>query len=73
MEVKKMASLKERIRIALGEGTTDLLIKNGRVVNVFSGQIERKDVAIFGGMIAGFGDYRAKKVIDVKGDFLSRD
>ena len=65
-----MASLKERIRIASGEGMADLLIKNGRVVNVFSGQIERKDVAIFEGIIIGFGDYRARKVIDVKGDFL---
>jgi adenine deaminase len=65
-----MASLEESIRAALGEGKVDLLIKNGRVVNVFSGQIERKDVAIFDGKIVGFGDYRAKKVIDVKGDFL---
>jgi adenine deaminase len=65
-----MISLKERIRIASGDGIADLLIKNGRVVNVFSGQIEKKDVAIFGGVIVGFGDYRAKKTIDVKGDFL---
>jgi adenine deaminase len=65
-----MASLRERIRIASGEGIADLLIKNGRVVNVFSGQIERKDVAVFEGRIVGFGDYRTKKVIDVKGDFL---
>jgi len=65
-----MASLKERIRIASGEGTADLLIKNGRVVNVFSGQIERKDVAIFGGVIVGFGGYRARRIIDMKGDFL---
>ena len=65
-----MASLKEKIRVASGEGTADLLIKNGRVVDVFSGQIEKKDVAIFGGMILGFGDYQARKTIDVKGDFL---
>jgi adenine deaminase len=65
-----MVSLKERIRVASGEGTADLLIKNGRAVNVFSGQIERKDVAIFGGRIVGFGDYPAKKIVDVKGDFL---
>ena len=65
-----MISLKERIRIASGGGTADLLVKNGRVVDVFSGQIEKKDVAIFGGVIVGFGDYRAREMIDVKGDFL---
>ena len=65
-----MASLKEKIRIASGDGVADLLIKNGRVVDVFSGQIEKKDVAIFGGVIVGFGDYQARKTIDVKGDFL---
>ncbi|HSB04807.1 MAG TPA: adenine deaminase, partial [Thermodesulfobacteriota bacterium] len=65
-----MVSLKEKIRAASGEGTADLLIKNGRVVDVFSGQIENKDVAIFGGVVVGFGDYRARKIIDVKSDFL---
>jgi adenine deaminase len=64
------APLKETIRIASGDGMVDLLIKNGRVVNVFSGEIEKKDVAIYGGMIVGFGDYKAKKIIDVNGDFL---
>ena len=65
-----MTSLKERIQIASGDGIADLLIKNGRVVDVFSGQIEKKDVAIFGGVIVGFGDYQAREIIDVKGDFL---
>ncbi len=58
-----MASLKEKIRIALGDGMADLLIRNGRVVDVFSGQIEKKDVAVFGGMIIGFGDYQAREVM----------
>jgi adenine deaminase len=62
--------LEERIRIASGEGMADLLIKNGRVVEVLSGQIEKKDVAIYKGMIVGFGDYRARETIDVRGDFL---
>ena len=65
-----MASLKESIRVASGQGKVDLLIKNGRVVNVFSGQIERTDVAIWNGLIVGFGDYQAKKVLDVEGAFL---
>lgn len=66
----QMTRLEERIRIALGEGEADLLIKNGRVVNVFSGEIEKREVAIYDGIIIGFGDYPAKEVIDVKGDFL---
>jgi adenine deaminase len=66
----KMVSLEERIRIASGEGMVDLLIKNGRVVEVFSGQIEKKDVAVYKGVIVGFGDYQARKIINVGGDFL---
>jgi adenine deaminase len=65
-----MASLKEKIRVASGDGMADLLIKNGRVVDVFSGEIEKKDVSVFEGVIVGFGDYRAREIIDVKGDFL---
>jgi adenine deaminase len=65
-----MASLKEKIRIASGDGMADLLIQNGRVVDVFSGEIEKRDVAVFGGVVVGFGDYRAREIIDVKGDFL---
>ncbi|HUL23022.1 MAG TPA: adenine deaminase [Thermodesulfobacteriota bacterium] len=65
-----MASLKEKIRVASGDGMADILIKNGRVVDVFSGEIEKRDVAIFGGVIVGFGDYQAREIIDVKGDFL---
>ena len=49
-----MASLKDSIRVASGVGKVDLLIKNGRVVNVFSGQIERADVAVWNGIIVGF-------------------
>jgi adenine deaminase len=66
----KMASLEERIKSASGEGKVDLLIKNGRVVNVFSGEIEKQDVAIFDGVVVGFGNYEARKTINVKGDFL---
>jgi adenine deaminase len=65
-----MSSLRDCIRIASGKGKADLLIRNGRVVNVFSGQIERADVAIWRGRIVGFGDYEAKATIDVEGDFL---
>ena len=64
------ALLREKIRVASGEGQADLLIKNGRVVDVLSGEIEKKDVAIYAGTVIGFGDYRARETIDVHGDLL---
>ncbi|OGP56300.1 MAG: adenine deaminase, partial [Deltaproteobacteria bacterium RBG_13_52_11b] len=67
---REMTGREELIRVASGEGEVDLLITNGRVVDVFSGQIEKKDIAIYRGRVVGFGDYRARGVIDVKGDFL---
>jgi adenine deaminase len=60
----------ELIGAAAGEREVDLLITNGRVVDVFSGQIDKKDIAIYRGRIAGFGDYRARKIVDVRGDFI---
>ncbi len=65
-----MVSIEEMIEASLGKRKVDLLIKNSNVINVFTGEIEKRDVAIFGGFITGFGDYEAKKVIDIKGDFL---
>ena len=42
------------------------------VVNVFTGEIEPGNVAIWGGMIAGVGDYhQAKQVLDLGGKYLA--
>lgn len=65
-----MKNLAERIKASIGMDKVDLLIKNGVVINVFTGEMEKKDVAIFDGWIVGFGDYKAKKIIDLKGEFL---
>jgi len=65
---KEKASLNS---VALGEMPADLLLKNARIVNVFTGEIESGNVAISGGRIAGIGDYsRAKEVIDLKNRYL---
>ena len=49
----------------------ELLFKNARVVNVFSGEIHKTNVAVEDGRIIGFGDYQAKKIIDLKGAYLA--
>ncbi|MEK7353743.1 MAG: amidohydrolase family protein, partial [Chloroflexota bacterium] len=60
------------IQVARGDQPADLLLTNARVVNVFSGEIEPGNVAIWGGSIAGVGDYtRAKEVLDLGGRYLA--
>jgi adenine deaminase len=65
-------SLKELISVARGEIPADLLLKNARIVNTFTGEIEQADVAIYGDRIAGVGDYgKAQEIIDLQGKFLA--
>ncbi|MDD3957505.1 MAG: adenine deaminase [Candidatus Izemoplasmatales bacterium] len=52
-------------RIALGETSAKLVLKNARIINVFSGTIETADIAIEDGIIAGIGSYEGIKEIDV--------
>ena len=46
-------------------------LKNARVVNVFSGEIHKTNVAIEDGRFIGFGNYRARKTIDLKHAYLA--
>ncbi len=54
------------IAVAKGELPADLILANARVVNVFTGEIEPGNVAIYEGRIAGIGDYhQAEEVLDL--------
>lgn len=66
-----MERLRQRIRRARGEAPADLLVKNARVVNVFSHEIVATDVAIAGSWIVGLGAYTASEVLDVGGAFVA--
>jgi adenine deaminase len=60
------------ISVAKGELPADLILADARVVNVFTGEIERGSVAVSGGRIAGVGDYQqAKQVVDLGGRYLA--
>mgnify|MGYP005845017783 CR=1 FL=1 len=61
----------ELIRVARGEAEADLVLKNARVVNVFSGDVHVADVAIARSLIAGVGEYRAHNEIDLGGRYLA--
>ena len=58
--------------MAKGESPADLLLVNAKVVNVFTGEIEPGNVAIYGDRIAGVGNYhQAKQVLDLEGRYLA--
>lgn len=59
------------LSVARGDTPADLVLKNARMVNVFSGEIERGDIAIFTGYIAGIGNYRGSKEVDLNGAFVA--
>lgn len=63
--------LKKRIEVALGVRPADLLLKNAKVVSVLSGKIWKTDIAISEKYIAGFGSYKTKKVVDLKGLYVA--
>ena len=64
---KMVESLSRRILAARKEIPADLVLKNGNVVNLFTGEIERREIAVFDGIIIGVGaDYHGKEEIDLK-------
>ena len=63
--------LKKLIDTAAGRIPADLVIKNCKVVNVFSGKIEEGDIALSGDQIAGIGKYEGKEEVDAQGRYAA--
>ena len=67
----RIASLERKISLSKGQKEVDLVIKNTKIVNVFSGEIHQSDVAIADGIFVGFeGSYDAKKLFDAQGRYM---
>ena len=68
----KKSDLVSLIQAAKGEKKGSLLLKNGKILNLFSGEIEEDNVLIENGYIAGIGkEYQeAERIIDVGGLYL---
>ncbi len=63
--------MKRLIDCAMGREKCDLVVKNVRVFNVFTGKCERGDVAVADGRIVAIGKgFRAKKTYFGKGRYL---
>ena len=65
-----MDDLGEFIRAARGAVEADLLLRGGRVVNVFTHECVDTSVAVRGDRIVGLGDLPAREVLDVSGRFV---
>lgn len=64
--------LTEEIELARGLKEVDLLLVNGRLIDVLAGTVRSASVAVAGGFIVGTGgDYKAREVIDLKGKYVS--
>ncbi len=67
-----VSDLEDLVLVARGVKPADLILSNAQIVNVFNGEVESGNVAIYNDKIAGTGDYKkAEKVIDLEGRYLA--
>lgn len=60
------------IRVARGDAPADLVLRNAKLVNVYSGEIYPSDVAVYNSRIAGIGPgYVGQREIDLNGSYLA--
>jgi adenine deaminase len=62
--------LKRRISVASGREPADTVVTNGRIVDVFNGEIIEGDIAIVDGYFAGIGQYEGKNTVDAQGRYV---
>src|SRR3954463_16130663 len=63
--------LAKRISVASKKEPADTVIKNGKIIDVFNGEIMEGDIAIVDGYFAGIGEYDGKRIVDAKGHYVS--
>ena len=66
-----VSNLRKMIEIAKGEHKAELVLKNARIIDVFTNSIIKGDVAIYGGKVMGIGEYEGEAEIDLEGKYLS--
>lgn len=59
-----------QIMVARGKKEADLVLKNCRIINVYSGMVEEGDIAIVDNRIVGIGQYEGHEVVDVEGRYV---
>lgn len=62
-----LSNLSRAIAAAGKRVPADLVVKNGRILNVFTGDWTRGDIAVTDGMIVGIGAYEGRETVDAAG------
>lgn len=71
MKSKEKSSLiKNLVDAAREKKLPDLVLKNGNILSVFTGEIIKGDVAVSDGYIVGIGNYRGMVEKDVSGKYI---
>ena len=65
-----MIKLKNLIKLSLNKRKAKIVFKNGNIVNVFTNEIIKADVAMSDNKIVGIGSYEGEKEIDLKNKFI---
>jgi adenine deaminase len=63
---ERMKTRQKLIKVARGKKRAELVLKNCRYVNVFTGMIDKGDIAISSGIIIGVDDYLGDVEVDCK-------
>lgn len=66
-----MSTSERRIKVARGLEKADLVLKNGWIINVFTMNVEKVDVAICEGIICGVGIYEGIEEVDCTGYYIA--
>ncbi len=64
-------NMERLIRTAQEKELPDLVLKNGKIINVFTGEILSGDVAVTDGYVVGVGRYHGKRVVDLEGRYVA--
>lgn len=55
---------------AMGKKKAQLVLKNGKVLQVFTGELMEADVAVEDGVIVGVGSFEGEREVDVTGKYI---
>lgn len=69
---QKIKDIRRMVQVARGEEPADLVLKNGEVFNVFTGEFLNRDIAIVDGYVAGVAEgYHGIEEIDLEGRYVT--